>query len=230
MQSTVRALLWQPQMFSLKKHSNWLPTHVWLLTHGFSDSFLWNWLIPLWMPNWYTVLKAALSALVFLFCLEHTQSVTSTPWRWPQTELPWSCEGLQECSRVVWQKTEIKYSSFKVYREITETKIMCILSALMCPSISVYMMYTKRGCNTDNNISRMCKHLMKGTEEAGRSQSEGACGRLAPGKVDSGWLSSVLSSWQITEVWLEGLMSPQHSPGIQLARCFVYIQCVSTSL
>ncbi len=56
-------------------------------------------------------------------CLEHRLAVTSTPWCWPKTELSWSFEGLQECLWDERQKRKIKYSSFKVYGEITEKEI-----------------------------------------------------------------------------------------------------------
>lgn len=91
-----------------------------------SDSFLWNWLIPPWMPNWCTFLKAALSVLVF-------PPAWSAGQQWPpltDADPKLNCLDLskasRKCSWVERRKTEIQFSSFKVYGEITERKYVHI--------------------------------------------------------------------------------------------------------
>ena len=112
--STGRALVWWSQTFNLNKQSAVTCTHTasesWL-----SDCFLPNWLIPPWMPNWCTLLKAALSVPSFRLPGARTstdlRSLTPTPDRTDVTLF----EGLQERSRAERQKAAIKYSTFKLY-------------------------------------------------------------------------------------------------------------------
>lgn len=86
-----------------------------------SESALWNWLIPLWMPNWCSVLKAALSVLVAL-----SLSAWSADRRWPpvpgadpeRSSVAIFLKGLQKCLWAIRRKTKNEiYSYFlKVYR------------------------------------------------------------------------------------------------------------------
>lgn len=97
-----------------------------------SESALWNWLIPLWMPNWCSVLKAALSVLVAL-----SLSAWSADRRWPpvpgadpeRSLVAIFLKGLQKCLWAIRRKTKNEiYSSFlKVYRRKKEEEKKCIL-------------------------------------------------------------------------------------------------------